>query len=490
MPRHTRRSFLKAAALAGAGASLYGCSGVSVRRAHDVVVIGAGMAGLAAARDLGRAGMDVVVLEARDRVGGRIHTLHEPSPHGLEVGAQMIHGSRAATWELIREFGIQTRPFLDWTTWHWSAASGFQPPDAAREEEIEARLARAYHEFHGDDESFREFLEAQGFSAEEQEAVSEHALSWSAEPDEVSLRAAMEDESAWDSYFDRNYQIVGGYDALPRKVAQDLGDRVRLSCAVRQIEWGRYGVLVSYERGGTIEKARARRAVITLPIGILQSGTPGFSPGLPPWKLRAIQSLRMGRVVVVHFVFDAWFWRDAAPLFPGWDARGGRISFWDPHPQGMGEPALLGWITGTAAQELSDLGEPAGRERALAWVEEAFPWASVRQRVRFSSLRDWVGDPYSRGSYSFTRPGGSDQRAVLATPVGDCLHFAGEATASAPHYQTVHGAYTSGRRAAREILSAMGRDDVAALRPGGAAAGSLARLFISRRSGYPSLKAI
>lgn len=143
MPRHTRRSFLKAAALAGAGAALHGCSGVSVRRAHDVVVIGAGMAGLAAARDLGRAGMDVVVLEARDRVGGRIHTLHEPSPHGLEVGAQMIHGSRAATWELIREFGIQTRPFLDWTTWHWSAASGFQPPDAAREEEIEARPWRA-----------------------------------------------------------------------------------------------------------------------------------------------------------------------------------------------------------------------------------------------------------------------------------------------------------------------------------------------------------
>jgi len=110
----TRRSFMKSAALAGAGAALHGCA-FPARRAHDVIVIGAGMSGLSATRDLARAGMDVLVLEARDRVGGRIHTLHDPAPHGLEIGAQMIHGSRAPTWELIREFGVETRPFPSWT---------------------------------------------------------------------------------------------------------------------------------------------------------------------------------------------------------------------------------------------------------------------------------------------------------------------------------------------------------------------------------------
>ena len=128
-------------------------------------------------------------------------------------------------------------------------------------------------------------------------------------------------------------------------------------------------------------------------------------------------------------------------------------------------PALEGWITGRAAQELSDLGEKAGLDRALGWIEEAFPGSGARSRVKWSAFRDWIKDPYSLGSYSYTLPGGTAQRAILAAPVQNALYFAGEATQAAPHYQTVHGAYLSGRRVAREIFSSLGVDVSAADRP-------------------------
>jgi monoamine oxidase len=463
----SRRDFLKTASLAGAGAALYGCGGAARAAVHDVVVLGAGIAGLAAATDLARAGLDVVVVEARDRVGGRIQTLHQPAKHGIEIGAQMVHGSRATTWPLIRALGIEARPMVDWTTWTMLPGGRFRPPERVLQEKAREHLAEAYRQYRGDDISFKQFLDAGNFTSREQDAVAENALSWSAEADEVSLRAATEDEAAWESYFDRNYQVVGGYDQIPTRLATDLGDRVRLSSPAQAIAWGGGRVAVRCERDGRPETIEARRAVVTLPIGILQSGTVAFDPALPPWKVRAIDALRMGRVVVVHFLFDRKFWREGGTNIPGWQARAGRISFWDPHPVGTGEPVLLGWITGTAAQELSDLGQEAGLDRALSWVEEALPAAAARKRVRWSSLRDWVGDPWSRGSYSFTLPGGGGQRAVLATPVADRLYFAGEATEAAPHYQTVHGAYNTGRRAAREILAAEGLE-VAVARAAGA----------------------
>jgi len=452
----TRRHFLARSAIAGAGALLYGCGRFASTRLHDVIVLGAGMAGLAAARDLVRGGLDVLVLEARDRVGGRMHTLPEPSPHGLEVGAQMVHGSRAATWELIREFGIETRDLGDWSRVEWQPQRGFRTPDPKRIGSLYARLHEAYHGYRGEDTTYQQLLDSLKLSEEEQGLVSYYALGWSAEPDEVSLRTAMEDTPAWEAYVDTNYQVVGGYGNLARKLAEGLGERLRLSSVVQAVDWKPDRVEVTCEHGGMAEKARGRRVIITLPIGVLQAGQPVFSPVLPEWKAHSIGALRMGRVVVLHFLFDDWFWRHPAPGIRGWSMSGGRISFQDFHPPGKGMPALEGWITGRAAQELSDLGDQEGTKRALAWIEEAFPRSRASQRLQWSTMRDWIRDPYALGSYSFTLPGGAGQRAILATPVQDCLYFAGEATEAPPHYQTVHGAYISGRRAAREVLSAHG----------------------------------
>ncbi len=451
----TRRGFLKATALAGAGAALEGCSFPRARAPFDVLILGAGMAGMAAARDLARAGLDVVLLEARDRPGGRMETHYDQSPHGLELGAQMIHGSRAPTWDLIHEFGIETRPLREWGRRQWTPSGGFRDPTPEHQADLQRRLDDAYHAYRGKDVSYQKFLDPLAISEEDLGLVNEHALSFSAEPDEVSLQAAMEDDATWNAYLDRNYQVVGGYSSLATQMAETLGDRVRLSSQATHVEWRPGKVRVTYLREGHEERVHARRAVVTLPIGILQSGQPVFAPDLPGWKRRSIDALHMGRVVVLHFLFDDWFWRAAAPGANGWTAQGGRISFYDPHPQGKGLPALQGWITGRAAQALSDLGEKEGIARAVGWIEEALPGSGAAKRLKWSAFRDWIRDPYSLGSYSYTRPGGGTQRSVLATPIHDVLYFAGEATQAAPHYQTVHGAYLSGRRVAREILAGL-----------------------------------
>ena len=457
MPLPSRRAFLQTAALAGAGTLIGGCR-ASSSRLRDVVVIGAGMAGLAAARDLARAGLDVVVLEARERVGGRMQSLSEPAPHGIEVGAQMIHGTRAPTWELIREFGVDTRPLtgLSWGRVHWVPGRGFVTPDPERAQAAARRLHQAYAEYRGEDVTFQAFADSLKLGEEEQRMLAYYWNSWSAEADEMSLRSCMEDTPAWEAYLDMNYQVIGGYSTLAGRMAEGLGERVQLSSVVEGIAWERGGVDVAYARQGSAQKLRARRALVTLPIGVLRTGRPAFSPLLPAWKSKAIESLQMGRVVVLHFLFDDWFWRQPKPGVGGWSSNATRVSFMDPHPEGKGMPVLHGWISGRSAQELSDLGPEAGTRRALAWIEEAFPRSRAAQRVQWSSMRDWVRDPFTLGSYSFAKPGGWGQRALLATPIQATLHFAGEATEPPPHYQTVHGAYVSGRRAAREILSDLG----------------------------------
>jgi monoamine oxidase len=267
----------------------------------------------------------------------------------------------------------------------------------------------------------------------------------------MSLRAVIEENPGWDAYLDQNYQVVGGYGAVAEKMAEPLGDAVHLSSPAQSIAWQRGEVTIDCA-GATF---RARRAVVTLPVGVLQSRSPAFLPTLPDWKLSAIDALRMGRVVVTHHLFDEPFWRERG--VSRWSARSGRIAFRDPHPGRDGPAVLAGWIDGTAAQELSDLGIQAGLERATHWIRRAFPEVDVAKRTLWSHLRDWVSDRYSIGCYSFTLPGGIGQRAILATPIEETLYFAGEATCEPPHYQTVHGAHRSGKRVEREILASLGR---------------------------------
>ncbi len=140
-----------------------------------------------------------------------------------------------------------------------------------------------------------------------------------------------------------------------------------------------------------------------------------------------------------------------------------RGSFWVPHPPDQGGTAIHGWFQGSAAQALSNLGPDAGMQQVLSWLEDASGLRGLVYKLRWHHFQDWVRDPYSLGSYSFTRPGGYGQRHMLSRPLKETLFFAGEATAPPPHYQTVNGAYISGKRAGREVAASLNAEEDAVM---------------------------
>jgi monoamine oxidase len=458
----TRREILKRSAAFGA-ASLMGWrgAGASAGADYDVVIVGAGIAGMTAARLLGRAGpgLKVLVLEAQERVGGRLLTLQDTTAalpsHGIEVGAQVIHGTRAATWELIEEFKLQTRSVAgdeDWLSLPMWPEREKRVPDPDLVKPLMASVARAHSAHPGGDLPFSEFLETLWLDAADRELVYSEALSWSAEPDQLSTRAVLRDGKAWDDYWDGDFQIIGGHRQLVDRLAADLKGGIQLASQVHELFWSPGIAGVGFRHRGLDTTLTCRQLIVTLPIGVLRSGAVKVTPEIPAKTRRAIDSLDMGKVVVVPMIFKEPFWQSRFKGPGAWTSPAGRQQFWIPQPASRGHPGLQGWFAGSAAQELSDLGPEAGLARVLRWLEEASGESRLAEKLSWHHFEDWVSNPYTRGSYSITRPGGHGLREELAKPVGGSLYFAGEATAPAPHYQTVHGAYLSGKRVAQQVI--------------------------------------
>jgi monoamine oxidase len=414
-----------------------------------VIVVGAGAAGLMAARELTRAGKKVVVLEASKRVGGRILTLHT-SKTGIpvELGAEFIHGDAPETTRLVDEARLVTVPVLGE---HYGSERG----RLIRLGPVWKRIARVFRYMNADrkeDRSFQEFLDrkpgGRGLNKERELARGFVRGFYAADPGLISEKWLAEGGDPTESAAEAR-RIVHGYGALVEYLYREVTDRVRLNTAVRRVVRSDSGVRVIGRSG---EEHRARAVIITVPLPVLQNGSIAIEPENRQ-LLIAARKLEMGRVMRVSFVVKERFWSKKAGDI--WSVQTPTRPFnvwWTQYP--MLSPLITAWAGGPAAAQLSEEGD--AENVAIAELGRVFGMrrTTIESLVDSIHYHDWTRDPHIRGAYSYAGIGGASSARVLARTIDNTVFMAGEATDS-ESTASVEGALASGKRAARRVLDVL-----------------------------------
>ncbi len=432
----------------------------------DVIVLGAGVSGLAAAARLSHAGCTVRVLEARDRVGGRILTRRGSGwPTPVELGAEFIQGHLPALFALAH---ASSHPVVELDGERWQSHAGNLSRDDAFIDSLQRIQSRmAVIDLHDDDDdiSFERFLA----TAAIEQGDTALARLWvqnydAANPQRVSLRSLIrERRGEAQIQGDRIFRLVTGYDGIPEALAAQLPDRraaTHLETVVTEVQWSPGAVRVETSGGVSFS---ARCVVVTVPIGVLQaphdaSGAIRFTPSLPE-KEAALRGLEMGHVVKIPFAFKERFWSGVVPDEVGFltapDEPFG--AWWTGYP--VYAPLLMAWTGGPGADALGTLSNEERADRALDSLARVLhvARAEIDRQLVTNDTHDWSADPFARGAYSYVRVGGLAAQESFATPVENTLFFGGEATELEGHQATVHGALNAGRRAAKEVLRSLGR---------------------------------
>ncbi len=404
----------------------------------DVVVVGAGAAGIAAAQALKAAGRGVVVLEARSRTGGRAFTDASLGP-AYDAGAMYIHWAERNPWVAIaRELGIETAPeaggggfraFADGRP--MAAADRARRRDAFRQ--IDRRLETL--DIGARDMSIAELL---GDLGPEMAPIATSGLLLSI-GEESSRISARDYQRLWSG---DDLVVPSGYGNLVARSGAGLD--LRLNEPVDAIDWGSSAVAVT-TRSGTL---RAKACIVTVPVGVLKAEAIRFSPALPAATRDALDGLHMGALTKIALKVEG----DRFGISPGASLLEsgkpeGLINF-DMYPDG--KDIVIGYCGGDFARQLSQAGPDEARAHATELLAKMIG-GDFRKTVKAAAFPAWWTDPFARGSYSVCAPGHDAAREALALPIGGRLLIAGEATAGGGA-MTVGGATLAGRAAAAALM--------------------------------------
>lgn len=421
-----------------------------------VLVIGAGLAGLAAARVLTRAGHEVLVLEARDRIGGRIWTSNKWPDLPLDLGASWIHGVAGnPITELAEQVGAKrlVTSYARTATYN----SNGQLLSKAEEAQLDSirkqmlgRLRQAQNS--NADVSIRQALAL----LEKKFAADPAALRLlnfciSGEIEQEYAGSASRLSTHW---YDSGKEFGGedvlfaqGFQVITKHLAQDLD--IQLSQIVQEIRWQGPELRVR----STDKEFAAERVVVTLPLGVLQHHDVRFEPALPEAKQQAISTLGMGVLNKCYLRFAHAFWPDTVDWLEYIPQQHGEWTEWVSFQRAAQLPVLLGFNAAEHGREIEAWSDEKIVASAMATLQKIFG-PNIPKPIDYQITR-WASDAFARGSYSYHALNATPaMRSALAQPLNARLFFAGEAS-SKDYFGTAHGAYLSGLQAAKDVLAHM-----------------------------------
>lgn len=452
-----RREFLGMAAwLSMAGVATTATMTSAATRASDrtsrrIAVIGAGLSGLAAAQQLRATGHTVEVIEARDRIGGRIWTSTRWPDLPVDCGASWIHGVKGNPLTAIAD-RIGARRL----TTEYARSIAYDTSGEAFDDAAEKRLERMRDLLHDsiaraqsrdDDRSIRQALTAgtrRTLTPQERRDLAflmagEIEAEYAGSVDTLSAHAY----DASEGFPGDDVIFADGYRVIVEHLARDL--RIHTRRVVREIHWAASPVRIVTDDG----EFTADQVLVTLPLGVLQAGDVRFVPALPTAKRDAIAGLGMGVLDKCYLRFPEVFWPDDVDWIEYVPETHGAWVEWVSFARVAGKPVLMGFSAADRAREIETWSDRRIVDDAMRTLRTIYG-DEIPAPVDWQSTR-WASDPFARGSYSCNPVGATRaMRAALAKPLDNRLFFAGEAT-GLDHFSTAHAAYLSGLRAAREM---------------------------------------
>jgi monoamine oxidase len=431
----------------------------------DILIIGAGASGLIAARELSRKGKSVTILEARNRAGGRIHTVKDEAFElPVETGAEFVHGDLEYTLQLLKEAGIEYTKISGGLFRSENGQLYEQHDFIEHEEELMKKLKALEHDI-----SVNDLLDTY-FPGEKYDRLRKSLTSFvegydAADADHASCFALLQELLGEDN--SSQYRITGGYVELIEYLVNECEQavcQIHLSTIVSSIKWrsGEVTVTTTDNRSFT-----ASKVIITVPIAVLQAapedeGHITINP-LPENVHDAIHALGCTGVIKHMFQFNEPFWNKAIVMDTGKPAEEVGFVFaettvptwWTQFPDNNG--MITGWLAGPPAVALKDASEQQLLAEALQSLSTIFHLdvSQLRQKLKAYQIINWTIDPFTRGAYVYERLDSKSAKRILNTPLENTLYFAGEGIYEGEQRGTVEGALLTGREVSSRIMNSI-----------------------------------